>query len=99
MSTQSTKIPTPSEVRKQITDALLPKIRAAADRIMERAMMDFAQSGDLTAHVNLVDGDWQLRRPLADLFRSSGWSLEFIDDARDGAYAKLTPLGGNAMDR
>jgi hypothetical protein len=76
-----TKIPSPQELRDQISQMRAPQVEAAIRRIVGQMTASKFSRGSIT--INLESGESDLERELIEAFRLRGWNAKISSDQRE----------------
>ena len=69
-----TKIPSPQELRSQISKVRAPLVEAAVNRIVGQMTASKFSRGSIT--ISLESGEYDLERELVEAFRVAGWNAK-----------------------
>ena len=76
-----TKIPSPQELRDQISQMRAPQVEAAIRRIVGQMTASKFSRGSIT--INLENGESDLERELIEAFRVRGWNAKIGSDQHE----------------
>jgi len=83
-----TKIPSPQELRDQISQMRAPQVEAAIRRIVGQMTASKFSRGSIS--INLENGESDLERELIEAFRVRGWNAKLYVAAKPKPWITLT---------